>query len=90
MMNLFAVVSKDPKILKTHSNPLGDNNRWLEEITPKCEKIIFAWGGFKEARERAKEVIKMFPLAYALQINNDGSPKHPLYVKGDTIPILFK
>ena len=90
MMNLFAIVSADPKVLKTDPNPLGDNDGWLEKIAPKCSKIIFAWGKFKEAEERSKQVIKMFPDAYALILNKDGSPRHPLYVKGNTIPILFR
>lgn len=90
MMNLFAIVSADPIVLKTDPNPLGDNDGWLEKIAPKCSKVVFAWGNFKEARDRSKEVIKMFPEAYALVLNKNGSPKHPLYVKGDTIPIKFK
>jgi hypothetical protein len=92
MMNLFAFVTAYPQELKKCADPLRDNNRWLEEILggSKCEKIIFAWGSFKGAQERAKEVIKMFPGAYALHINKNGSPKHPLYIKGDTTPILYR
>lgn len=89
MMNLFAIVSKNPKVLKTDPNPLGDNDGWLEKIAPKCKKVIFAWGNFKEARERSKDVIKMFPNACALHINKNGSPKHPLYVSADVVPVLF-
>lgn len=89
MMNLFAIVSAKPSVLKTDPDPLGDNDGWLEKISPKCQKIIFAWGSFKEAKERSQQVIKMFPKAYALQINNDGSPKHPLYVRADIQPVPY-
>ena len=89
MLNLFAVVSKDPKVLKTHPDPIGENDGWLEKIAPKCEKIFFAWGNFKEAKQRAEQVKKMFPDAWALVINKNGSPKHPLYIKGDVIPVPY-
>jgi hypothetical protein len=90
MLNLFAYVSSDPKELKKCADPLGDNDKWLLWAKPKCDKVIFAWGKFKEAKERSKEVVKMFPKALALVINNDGSPRHPLYVKSDTLPISYK
>lgn len=90
MMNLFAIVSKDPKVLKTDPNPLGDNDGWIEKISAKCDKIIFAWGAFKEAKERAVDVIARFPDAEALIINRDGSPRHPLYVEGAVKPIKYQ
>lgn len=90
MMNLFAFVTPYPEELKKCGDPLGDNNRWLEEISGKCEKIIFAWGSFVEAEERSKQVVKMFTNGEALVINSDGSPRHPLYVKSDVVPVKFK
>lgn len=90
MMNLFAVVSSDPKVLKTCDDPIGSNDRYLVEISSHCKDVVFAWGNFKEAVERSKQVAKMFPGAKALQINKNGSPKHPLYVKGDVVPVIFK
>jgi hypothetical protein len=89
MLNIFAIVSSKPSVLKTDSDPLGDNNGWLEEIAPKCDKIVFCWGNFKEAQERAQEVIKMFDKAYCLFQNKNGSPKHPLYCKDETKLIPF-
>lgn len=87
MMNLFGVISADPKVLKTCSDPLGDNDKWLKEFC--TGDIVFAWGNFKEAEERAKTVAKMFPNAKALHINKNGSPKHPLYCKADILPVPF-
>lgn len=84
MLNLFAYVTTDPKELKTPQDLLSDNDLWLINIGAKCDKIIFAWGSFKEARERGKEIMKTFNgYGYALAINRDGSPRHPLYVKKD-------
>lgn len=89
MMNLFAFVTAYPEELKKCDNPIGDNDKWLKEIAEKCNGIIFAWGNFKEAQDRGEQVMKMFPSARALAINKNGSPKHPLYVKADVIPIPF-
>ncbi len=96
MMNFFPLVSTDPKaLLDFYDTPFHDielekNNKYLDEICNKCEDVIFAWGSFQEARKRAEEVTKMFLGAKALIINKDGSPRHPLYVKGDVTPIIFK
>lgn len=87
MMNLFAIISSDPKILKNTVDCLGDNDRWLNELC--TGDIVFAWGNFKEAEERANEIIKRFIKAKALHINKNGSPKHPLYCKSDSILIPF-
>jgi hypothetical protein len=71
MMNLFAIVSKSPypEVLKTHPDPIGDNDGWIEKIAPKCSMIVFAWGNFIEARERGNKMIEMFPAAHALCIS---------------------
>lgn len=90
MMNLFAIVSADPQVLKIHPDPLGDNDGWIERIACKCKLVVFAWGNFKEAAERSKKVIEMFPDAHALHINKNGTPKHPLYCRADTRPVRFR
>jgi hypothetical protein len=90
MMNLFAIVSPDPSILKTHPDPVGKNDGWIQEIAKKCHRVIFAWGNFKEATARSKAVIDMFPDAYALYINKNGSPKHPLYCSRNTKPVPYR
>jgi hypothetical protein len=84
MLNLFAIVSPYPRILKTHPDPLGANNEWLIEYARKSEAICFAWGNFKEASARAKEVASMFPNGICLGVNKNGTPKHPLYVPANS------
>lgn len=39
--------------------------------------------------KRANEVLNMIPIPYCLDINKDGHPKHPLYVKYDTELIKY-
>lgn len=89
MMNLFAWVTAYPKELKKCADPLGENNDWLKIISGSCDDVIFAWGNFKEAEQRAKEVMAMFPSAKCLGKNKNGTPKHPLYIAANTQPIPF-
>lgn len=86
MMNLFVYVTSQPEELEKCKGPWWLNNEWLTNIAVICERIIFAWGSFQQAKERAEEVKKMFD-GYALAINKDGSPRHPLYVKKNIEPV---
>lgn len=93
MMNLFSYVTPYPAQLMHYEDPVdGANDFQLKQIGKLCSEIIFAWGSFPEAKHRAKEVIAMFPDAKALILNNDGSPRHPLYVpkKVQIIPFNSK
>lgn len=92
MMNLFPYVTAYPeKLIECDKKHLDYNDYIISQIGPKCATIIFAWGNFKQAiPERTLKFIKMFPRAEALIINKNGSPRHPLYVKGDVKPVLFK
>ena len=86
MMNLFTYITPFPEKLKKHNDLPENNIRLLKRTAFECDRVIFAWGSFNEAKERAKEVMRIFD-GYALMINKDGSPRHPLYIKGNTNPI---
>lgn len=88
MMNLFAFVSTKPEKLKTCRDPVRDNDKHLIEVAKKCKMIVFCWGQF-DVFGRDKKIEKMFPNAVALHINDDGSPRHPLYVSSQTRPIQY-
>ena len=89
MANLFALISTDPRALITHPDAIGHvNDCWLECVAESCEQIVFAWGSFPQAKERAAAVTKKFD-GYALKINADGSPAHPLYLKKNLKPIPY-
>lgn len=90
MANLFSLVSPYPEDLKTCDDPVKDNDKWLSFFSCMCKDVLFAWGSFKEAQQRASEVSKMFPNAVCLGINKDGSPKHPLYISSKTKQINFQ
>src|SRR5579872_2016281 len=90
MMNLFSIVSRDPDLLINHPDPLGENDLWLDKIAIDWERIVFAWGAFKQAKERAEVVAKRFPGAYCLRKTKDGHPWHPLLIPIKTQHIPFK
>ncbi len=89
IVNLFAVISPKPEILITHKNPLGDNDEWLLKTSSLCDKVVFCWGNFKEATDRALKVKSMYSDPYCFVQNKNGSPKHPLYCKDETKLIPF-
>lgn len=90
MCNLFAYISPYPHDLKLIKDPIADNDNWLTLFACSCRDILFAWGNFPEATERAKKVSEMFPTAVCLGFNKNGSPKHPLYVAAKTKYVNYK
>ncbi len=90
MLNLFALRTKDPKILLKHPSPVGQKNDFiLKEIATDCLTIVAAWGTKGNYLNRDKEVISIMPLMHCLGITKDGHPKHPLYLSKDTKRISF-
>jgi hypothetical protein len=87
VVNLFALRATDPGELLTHPDPIGPLNRLhLEEQVDIHQHglIIAAWGSHPFAKVRAAQVIESFGPFMCLGRTKDGSPRHPLYVKGDT------
>lgn len=93
MTNLFAWRDTKPENMKRVLDPVGDqNDYWLTHYAAEAGIIIAAWGKDGAHVHRQKRVIinlSGMPVM-CLKINNDGTPKHPLYVAGDTTPIPFK
>ena len=78
MTNLFGLISTDPDLLLNHPDPVGENDQHLRDIAGKVAQVVFCWGNFKQSKKRAEEVMKLFPEAWCIDKNIDGSPKHPL------------
>jgi hypothetical protein len=89
MLNLFSFVSAYPEKIPHLELMHGKNMHYLRQSASLSDKIVFAWGNFKKAQIAGRHVTEMFPDAYALHINKNGSPKHPLYVKKDVQLIKF-
>jgi len=85
MAKLFALGTKDPSIMLADPHPIGrDNNRHLKLLARQTSVIVCANPGRHQGRDI--EVIKRlddYP-RQCLDTNQTGTPKPPLYVKGDT------
>lgn len=88
MLNLFSFITPYPEKLIIDDKEYKNYER-LVEYAKKSKAIIFCWGNFKQAQGRANDVIRMFPEALCLKQNKNGSPKHPLYCKDNSILIPF-
>lgn len=85
VVNLYALRCPYPEALWQADDPVGDNDRFLRNALDKYERIVCAWG--KNAKsDRVSAFVDMAHdnQLWCLGTNKNGSPKHPLYVKGDT------
>jgi len=88
VVNLFALRSKDPAALRSHPEPVGeDNDVFIAAACPPGRLVVAAWGVHGAMFGRAAEVAAMLaargvPLL-CLGVTADGAPRHPLYVRGD-------
>lgn len=91
MGNLFAFRSPNPRDLDSEKDPVGPrNSKWLAKLCLDVELVIAAWGGSKRARNVASELNGIDDDLYCLGLTRTKSPKHPLYVRSGTRPVLFR
>lgn len=97
--NLFALRSTDPRALYTHADPVGEGNdgyieRAARTVAHSGGMVIAAWGAHGKLKKRGEQVRLMLQrdeiLLYALVVNKDGSPKHPLYVADAAEPTRWE
>ncbi len=90
MQNLFSYVTPYPHELKKCGSMINDSNTdyLLRYAKWQSNAVVFCWGNF-DVLGRDKVALDMFPNAYCLGKNANGSPKHPLYLKSDTKLILY-
>lgn len=89
VVNLFALRSTDPAVLADHPNPIGrSNNRLIVEAVQDAAVVIAGWGVHGQLHGRDMEVMALLDAVLGVELmclgrNKNGSPKHPLYVRGD-------
>jgi len=88
--NLFAYRATNPKSLFLTDNPIGKNNEeFIGTMARLSQKIVCAWGNSAIVKKLLKKHPNYKPLlglgnnTYYIDLSNDGTPKHPLYLKGD-------
>ena len=94
VVNLYPFRATKPEDLWRAPFPRGEGNlSHIERAIDPRGINVAAWGAHgKEAQ--VKETRLLFydmgvPL-YALKINGDGSPGHPLDIKGDAVPVCYE
>lgn len=86
--NAYGLRATKPTALWTHPDPVGpENDEWLARIAGENRLILCAWGADAKPK-RVKQVVRILTAngarLYCLGTNkSDGSPRHPLYVRGD-------
>lgn len=89
VVNLFGLRSTDPKGLAESDNPYGPGNFDAIGLVLEAKgDIVCAWGAHGQAVSAAKSFMLRATKGYhtplkCLGKTRDGSPRHPLYVKGD-------
>jgi hypothetical protein len=93
ILNLFAYRSTDPSRLSKVPDPIGPLNlEYLAAVTASVPLTVCGWGR-KAPFDVDLKVLAMLrrlgrPL-FALKLNADNSPTHPLYLRGDLRPIPY-
>ena len=95
MMNLFALRSTDPKLLKVTEDPVGPRNEEMfSKILPRCNRIVCAWGvgGVLNGQDKKalQWVINSGHKPYVLRLTKAGHPSHPLYLPKDLYPVEWE
>jgi len=90
--NLFSFRSTQPEGLKKTKSPIGlDTDQILQQEAEKATMILAAWGAHGGLFNRNREVLALlqnYPL-YCLGITKAGHPRHPLYIRADTLPMPY-
>lgn len=67
---------------------------YLDFMAVNSEKVVLAWGAFGFVKERSECVMGIVKRyhnhIYCMGTNKDGSPKHPLYLSGETDLVEYR
>lgn len=92
MANLFAYRATDPKVMLAADDPVGpENDERLRDLHSRCCLTVACWGAGGAHRGRDREVIDMLGYLdiWCLGFTKAGHPRHPLYLRKDTMPVLL-
>lgn len=97
--NLYAFRATNPRELDSAEDPIGighanEDHLWAIVHDGRTDLIVAAWGAKPgHGRYANRELAMQFAFhdyeVHCLGTTKDGHPRHPLYVRGDTWPILW-
>ena len=93
ILNLFSLVSTDPKGLYTCADPVGpENDTAILTVAKNAGMLVCAWSNHARHLGREAEVLEKLERIpkYVLGLNKNGTPKHPLYISNSILPILWE
>lgn len=97
--NLFGLRSTDPNSLLRHPRPIGEENNDILRTfaeAPGIGLVVAAWGSHPATKLRARAgvvtqlVVSAGRALHCLGTTANGAPRHPLYVKGEQAPELWR
>ena len=89
--NIFALRSTDPRALYTDHDPVGPHNDiHLREMVVQAKTTVVGWGTHGRWMDRGNAVVRFIPEPKCLGLNQDGTPKHPLYISSRSDPIPYR
>ncbi len=94
MLNLYGFRSMDPRGLAKHLDAVGpDNDCTIAKVVGGSDLVVCAWGALPrllpDGDERIARVLALIAAPHCLGLTANGSPRHPLYMKADVLPIPF-
>ena len=93
LTNAFDARSTDPKGLLSMPVPVSpENDGWITDCVNCADITIMGFGSQPKLSWRFTQVRRLLADVdlYCFAKNADGSPKHPLYVRTETTPILWR
>jgi hypothetical protein len=94
VVNLFAFRATRPQQLQEAADPVGSaNDGFILRAAKGADRVVAAWGCHGVYRGRDREVMALLDRigapAACLGTTKGGSPRHPLYLPGETILMPF-
>lgn len=91
VVNLFALRSTDPAGLSAVSDPVGPgNDDAIRRAVARAGIVLVGWGAHPLAVPRAAAFLRTVDRpVFCLGVTKSGAPKHPLYLRRETVPRRF-
>ena len=98
VVNLFSLRATNPKDLLTSTFVVGiENEKWFRRMSALAHLVVCAWGNSSIVNKLQKRLDHGWkPLSwiskplYYIELSNDGTPKHPLYLPKNLTPIPYE